>query len=306
MTYHSPRAIESAAKEAAKKSPLETSRALTLFWWDRFLTRVFSSDEPEFVLKGGMSMLARMGSRFTKDIDLATEAENIDSAQSRLIELVSRDLGDFFHFEFISAEPITIANTNLTGRRLGFSVIIGGAERGRIRVDLVSGCNPVGFAEVVAPAHRLSVKGLVVSDYYLYPLVDTLADKICATLAPRSHNRGSSRTKDLVDIISIAQTAEFDACELATALNITLAQQGVARPQFFSIPQSWKTGGHNSQYRKLAQEASLSAPLDTVEVAERYAREMIDPILSHQIVDGIWNPISQQWENHKIRRTEHE
>jgi hypothetical protein len=63
--------MESAIKDAARRSEMETDRAITLFWWDRFLSRVFSSAQPEFALKGGLGILARMGTRYTKDIDLA-------------------------------------------------------------------------------------------------------------------------------------------------------------------------------------------------------------------------------------------
>ena len=297
MSFSSPRALEMAAKEAAKKSDLSTNRALTLFWWDRFLTRVFQGDEPEFVLKGGMSMLARMGTRFTKDIDLSTRESSLKFAQKKLIERASRDLGDFFHFEFLSAEPITINDEHLEGQRLTFSIFVGGVNRNKFTVDLVVGCNPIGMPEAVVPHHRLPIKGLIVSDYFLYPLVDTLADKISACLAIRPHGRESSRTKDLVDIVTIASTTEIHARELIVALKTVFTQQDIIRPQVFSIPQKWKQGGLNSQYRTQARDASLDSSLGAIEEAERLAKSMIDPILSKDVIDGHWNPQTQRWED---------
>lgn len=48
-----------AVKEAAKKSPLDTNRAIAGFYFHRLLCRVFSDPDSPFVLKGGQSALAR-------------------------------------------------------------------------------------------------------------------------------------------------------------------------------------------------------------------------------------------------------
>ena len=55
----SPRALETAVKEAARRSPLDTSRVVAGFYFHRLLCRVFSEPGSPFVLKGGLSALAR-------------------------------------------------------------------------------------------------------------------------------------------------------------------------------------------------------------------------------------------------------
>ena len=59
MRYKTPAALEMAVKEAAKKSPLDTNRAIAGFYFHRLLCRVFSDPDSPFVLKGGQSVLAR-------------------------------------------------------------------------------------------------------------------------------------------------------------------------------------------------------------------------------------------------------
>ena len=71
MRYKTPKALEQAVKAVAVKSDRDTSRAIAGFYHDRFLCRVFSADEPAFVLKGGQSMLAKIpNARETRDVGL--------------------------------------------------------------------------------------------------------------------------------------------------------------------------------------------------------------------------------------------
>lgn len=60
--YKTARALEMALKEAARRSGRDVNRAMADFWHGRLLERVFSEDEPPFVLKGGRGMLARTSS----------------------------------------------------------------------------------------------------------------------------------------------------------------------------------------------------------------------------------------------------
>lgn len=59
MRYKTPAALEMAVKEAAKKSPLDTNRAIAGFYFHRLLCRVFSDPDSPFVLKGSQSVLAQ-------------------------------------------------------------------------------------------------------------------------------------------------------------------------------------------------------------------------------------------------------
>lgn len=88
MRYKTPAALEMAVKEAAKKSPLDTNRAIAGFYFHRLLCRVFSDPDSRFVLKGGQSVLARtVDARATRDIDLLARETSIDAAVAELRRL---------------------------------------------------------------------------------------------------------------------------------------------------------------------------------------------------------------------------
>ena len=68
MKYTTPRALEQAVKTAASKSGADTNKAISRFYHDRFLCRVFAAGKPAFILKGGQSMLAKVPTlAFPKD-----------------------------------------------------------------------------------------------------------------------------------------------------------------------------------------------------------------------------------------------
>ena len=102
MRYKTPAALEMAVKEAAKKSPLDTNRAIAGFHFHRLLCRVFGDPDSPFVLKGGQSVLARtVDARATRDIDLLARETSVEAAVADLRRLAGIGLDDF------SASPST-------------------------------------------------------------------------------------------------------------------------------------------------------------------------------------------------------
>lgn len=188
--YRDWRSIELAIKEAAKKASREAGpdvRAATVdaqirqARFDRFLSRVFAEGEAsEWMLKGGMSMLARVPqARTTKDMDLAAErAGDLAEAEAALVRAVDVDLGDHLTFRLLSSTPTGLGENQpgVLTRRYVFSCIdTGGAFGGereidQVKVDIVVGPGPVGKPEIIEPANRLQLpRRLVTRPYRLYP-----------------------------------------------------------------------------------------------------------------------------------------
>jgi Nucleotidyl transferase AbiEii toxin, Type IV TA system len=115
--YRDWRSLELAIKDAAKKaagqagpgiSAASVDAQIRQARFDRFLSRVFAEGEQsEWLLKGGMSMLARVPrSRTTKDVDLAAlRAPGLAEAERALAVLVEADLGDHLSFRLVRSTP---------------------------------------------------------------------------------------------------------------------------------------------------------------------------------------------------------
>ncbi len=163
-------AIKDAAKKAARQAGPGVSAAsvdaqIRQARFDRFLTRVFAQGEQsEWLLKGGMSMLARVPrSRTTKDMDLAAQhATNLAEAERALTGLVDVDLGDHLTFRLIRSTPAGLGDNQpgVATRRDVFACIDidDDTQIDTVVVDVVIGPPPVGRPEVVEPANRLHLR----------------------------------------------------------------------------------------------------------------------------------------------------
>jgi hypothetical protein len=231
---------------------------------------VFSEDaEPGWVLKSGTSMLARVASSpATTDVDLFGQDRTLDAALEDLRRLASIDLADFFRFSYIGHTNAVAGDqqAHVEGYRVSFDVYIGAKKKGRLHVDLVVSVAMIGKVDVVAPANALDLPKLASHLYRLYPVVDQIADKVCATLA-LYRGRASSREKDLVDLVVLAVTQEADGTKLTHALEAEVRARSLSLPTTFHVPPTW-----GRQYRKLASAVPACADYPTVEAAVGFVR----------------------------------
>lgn len=221
--------------------------------YDRFLSRVFAEDEQfEWMLKGGMSMLARVPrSRTTKDVDLASlHAADLADAERTLSELVAVELGDHLTFRLIRSIPT------------------GPANRLRLRRPLVS------------------------HPYRLYPVVDQIADKVCATVDTNyPGGKRSSRVKDLVDLVVLARTQRVELTELRAAIEAKRVLSGITPFDSFDVPTGW-TRTYPSTAKGVPTAENYTAETAAVLVAS-----LVDPAFEKGSNTAIWDPESLTWIN---------
>lgn len=295
MKYSTPKALEMAVKEAAKKSPFDTNRAIQAFYHHRFLCRVFSDSQCPFTLKGGHSMLARtVDARLTRDIDLTTSVLRLDEALTKLKELSSIDLDDFVTFEFASATPIKSEDEYREGYAVKFDAYLGPKKIQSISIDLVSDEIPCESVDTMQPADRLVIEGLAVFDYQVYPAERSIADKVCA-LAEHHDGRPSSRVKDLVDITVYATSIPFDKHALSREIKNELrARRLEIESGNFDIPREWGSE-RVKQYEKLAKDTLLPTQAKTMEGARGIASALINPCLENDVANATWSPDTLSW-----------
>lgn len=295
MVCKTPAALEMAIKAAAKASPLETGGAVSGFYFHRLLCRVFSKPDSPFMLKGGQSMLARtMDARATRDIDLLSEEADLDAALAELRALAEADLGDFVVFEFVGAVPIKVEDEYRSGLKVAFVPLLGGKRLQEVSIDLVADRVACGEPEIVTPADRIDVAGVPMFDYRVYPLANSLADKLCAMVETHD-GKPSSRIKDLVDVAIYATTVDIDGGELCRRVRSEAGARGIVLPDRFSVPDEWKQL-YEGAFKKLVSRTGLSSELSDIAAAEALAASLFDPVLARKAGDLHWDHESLSWE----------
>lgn len=302
-------AVQSALKDAARRKAKQegpvagattVDAQLRQARFDRFLSRVFADEEAsEWLLKGGLSMLARVArARTTKDIDLsAARAVDLDEAERALSALVAEDLGDHLTFRLMRSLP-TGAGENQPGtqtRRFVYACldVDNDTHIDTVTVDVVVGPAPVGEPEIVEPANRLHPRRpLVTHPYRLFPVSDQIADKVCATMSTGyAGAKRSSRVKDLVDLVVLAQTQIVDLRELQAAIATNLAIRHLEPFDHFDAPSDW-----HRTYPATAKGVPL-AEVHTAQTAAALVASFIDPALSTDPREGTWDPHNLEWRN---------
>jgi hypothetical protein len=259
-------AVAALIRNVNSSSGSQTSLRAWVF--DRFLSRIFDdAQEHRWVLKGGTAMLARItDARATRDIDLLHQEDDEERAVEKLISAASLDLGDFLVFKFYDCGPI-LENENvpyLKGVRVRFEVRFGVKQQELLTIDVsVTDALPSKIVEQ-RPANRLEIPGLKMSNYFLYPIENHIADKICAIL--QTYSTGySSRTRDLIDLVVIACSFDIAAAPLEKALDEEFSLRRIVRPRAYVADEGWKAAYERmastlvstSQHKKLGQAEAL-------------------------------------------------
>lgn len=296
--YPTPGGVESAIKDAAKKAAadepsLDVNKRIQLEYFNRFLSRVFSEDDnSEWVLKGGTGILARTPStRSTRDIDLYRKGFNLMQALDDLTRLAAIDLGDHFRFEY-AGHTDSIGNTAqpyADGCQVKFNIFIGLSAKGTLQVDLAVGAGMTGDVTTVEPATALNLPRLASNPYRLFPVVDQIADKVCATMTVYN-DKASSREKDLVDLVVFATTQDIGGAALHIAITTEARRRKMEPFEHFTVPSTWGVG-----YAKLSKSVPYCADYRIVELATELVTHLIDPALTGNADGKTWSHEALEW-----------
>jgi predicted nucleotidyltransferase component of viral defense system len=291
--FKTSRGLEQAVKEAAKQSGRPVQKVQEEFWRSRLLARIFQSSGSRFVLKGGTGLLARVpDARKTRDLDLAVAQDCEDETALTEIEALAKiDLLDHCRFELISSTSIQQEAAYRRGYNLKFKMHIGTREvAAPVNIDLVIGCSPTSPIEVLFPKN---MENLPLNDveYSLYPLVDHIADKVCAIM--ETHNgHESSRIKDLVDLVVIALNQSVLLERLAIAIDSESKMRGIAPIEEFAIPGEWMS--YPGRYRKMTHDTAIDEFYRSQNNAVELTKKFINPALLCPSSDLIWDPATTE------------
>jgi predicted nucleotidyltransferase component of viral defense system len=268
------------------------------FGYERFLARIFAI-EGDWVLKGGTALLCRTRSaRHSLDIDLFRRQGEVTEAVAELVKLAAVDLGD--HGEFLTEiDEIREERPERAGARLATIKVVGyvGARRMfEFTVDTVVGSVITTEPDCRVPEPIVHIPGLEPPSFRLYPIVDHVADKLCATFE-RFGDRSapSTRVRDLVDLVVIARTRSMEVSALRRAIEAERSHRELPPITEYRTPESWP-GRYPKVARGVADCADYPSHANAVELVGR----LLDPVLSGQLTDGVWHPDRLVWSSESL------
>ncbi|MFT5319264.1 MAG: putative nucleotidyltransferase component of viral defense system [Chlamydiales bacterium] len=248
------KSLEARLKDISAKTGEDLQRIRRKVAFDRFLTRIFSSQKgaSNFLLKGGYAMELRFDTaRATKDIDLtylgrfngsvekAIEAEILEE-----LRIIARlDLEDFFVYQ-IGESQLDLENAPYGGARYPVVTLIDGRRFVNFKMDVgldilvnqvekIKGHDWLDFCQVSAP------------EIPMITIEQQFAEKLHAYTLPR---------EGLIDIVLLINKRSFDlsACRQATNTVFKVRSTHSLPEKLLPPPEEW-----DLPYQRMAQECSI-------------------------------------------------
>jgi predicted nucleotidyltransferase component of viral defense system len=227
-------------KREAASSGVVARRIHLLVAIDRLLGRLLvSAPRDSWVIKGGFAnQLRRPGdARFTEDIDLRI-GSTIEAAPVLIADALGTNLDDLFSFE-LTGPPAPLDGPPGGGLRFIAVARISGQELVRFKIDISASDVIVGDLERHLSDPVLGAIGYRRSMFPVYPVAQSIAEKIHALTLPRGYE--NSRVRDLVDLVWFAERFSVKSSDLIEAGMATFEVRSDHPwpPTFPEIPESW-------------------------------------------------------------------
>ncbi|MEV7004127.1 nucleotidyl transferase AbiEii/AbiGii toxin family protein [Streptomyces sp. NPDC093982] len=282
---------------------MNVSDLMRIFYFNRLAARVFTLDPDGWLIKGGQALLVRYrgAARLSGDIDLQAAQPGLapEIARARVLEAAAHDLGDFLRFA--PGKYTTSADPDRGGSQY-FQVFLGPTRVDGVKVDIAVRRTLTGAPETSPLVSAVDLPWPVDwPNVRLYPLIDHIADKVCALY--EHHPQGaSSRYRDLADLLLISQQEKINGAAAYQAIHQE-AEQRRQRGTDVTLPRSFEAPGPNWQ-DKYPNAAALVLGLRgcrTFSEATQAAKAFLDPLLD-ATVSGDWDPTSATWQRHPTGR----
>lgn len=294
MKYQSGSAFRQALEQRllarSRKEGIALARLRKTVAFDRFLARLLQDQPDAWVLKGGMALQLRLGplARTTKDLDILLGAPLVDVHQW-LVRAALLDLKDWF--QFAVGRPARVIHTHQPGgQRFTATALLDGRPFEQFHVDVGIGDPIVAPVDYFASEPLLAFAEIAPTVIPCYPVTQHLAEKLHAYTRPHASG-ASTRVKDLIDMLLLAQTHRFSAAILRQAIDATFSFYNThALPaRFPPPPRTWAT-----PFRRLAKEVGLNHP--TLKEGAAAAQRFLDPVLGGDPTIADWDPDHRRWD----------
>lgn len=260
--------LEERLKQFAKNQGTDLSRLRRRVAFERLLARLFTKENPRWLLKGGYAIELRLQevARATKDIDLsmddtASQMLQEQNPQQMLRELLqdelTKSLDDWFAFR-LGASTADLRAAPLGGARFPVEVHLDNRLFARFNLDVGLGDAVGSEPEWITGHELLSFAGIPPARIAMVPLDQQFVEKIHAYSFPRK----SSRVRDLVDLVLLIEHGLPEPGQIIRALKNTFATRDThpLPTRLAPPPEEWR-----DPYEALAAEYHLGC--STIETA---------------------------------------
>jgi hypothetical protein len=265
-------AVEAKLRDRARQLGVAAYAVRRLAALERLLARLMTTAPNRWALKGGLALETRLGARARVSLDLDAEhAAGIDAARMDLQRAAAEDIGDHFAFALTGQTSITDGDVALAVR-FALESTLAGRRFEPLQVDVTVATPDPWDAQPATRPGLLSVLGLAPIDVLLIPIERQVAEKLHA-YTRTYRGGGTTRGRDLVDLLLIHAHEHNDSDRLARAIQDTFEQRAT-HPIPAALPPPPRELAVS--YRRDASPVDVAATLDD---AHRELASWIDPIL---------------------------
>lgn len=253
-------AIETRLKQTSEDRGTDLGRLRRIVVFDRLLSRLAVAPSGQWVLKGGAALEFRLPhrARATKDLDLATRAEDDDGdiLREALIEALSDDADhDSFAFRLGPPKALTPDAGGRRAWRYSVDSWLAGKTFAAIRLDVAARSEELLMTQPVALPGALVFAGIPARSIETVSAGQHFAEKLHA-LTRDYGERPNTRVKDLVDLVLLIDSGlRPDRTLLAVVRHVFAVRATHPVPTTLpDPPPSWRQG-----YPALAAALTVSA-----------------------------------------------
>lgn len=265
-------AVESRLRERARRLGVPAYFLRRQAALERLLVRLSTVAPGRWAVKGGIGLETRLGGRARVSLDLdADHIRGAEAARPDLQRAAIEDLGDHFAFALIASEPL-VSGPDRLAIRYSLEATLSGRSFEPVQVDVTIAPPSSWDAQPGERPGLLAEFGLGPVTLALVPLERQVAEKLHAYTRTYKGG-GTTRARDLVDLLLIRQYGKIDTVALRSAIRGVFESRAThpAPERIASPPHALAAA-----YRREAAPVGIVSELSE---AHRLLVEWLDPVL---------------------------
>ena len=247
MRYAGPAALRMALRQRlrnkSQESGISVERLGRQVMYERIVVRLDLAEPDTWVVKGGLALDVRMGSRAraSVDLDLGLRENAIegDHLRDRIIEALATDPdGDWFTFTVVRTEQLQPDQAGRATWRYSVQSDLAGKRFGTLKLDVAPRIEELEPTQRVMLRNALDFAGIRSRTVELIDINRHAAEKLHA-LTRTYGDRPNTRVRDLVDLVLLLENEYLEDDRCRTAIRTTFEQRGTHElPSDLSDPPS--------------------------------------------------------------------